>query len=162
MRFCSLDVETANYDSASICQIGIGIFENGVLVDTWDSLIDPQDSFHWSNVRVHGITSEMVHGHLRSTRHIRFFENFCQKTLSSIILLLIFRLSGRLTTGLTFVRSTFNGLIPPGSFAIPGNNSPREGTTSPMWQTTWELNSGIMMHWRIQWPPGKLCLRPAG
>ncbi|MEI7726133.1 MAG: 3'-5' exonuclease [Bacteroidota bacterium] len=62
MRFCSLDVETANYDSASICQIGIGIFENGVLVDTWDSLIDPQDSFHWSNVRVHGITSEMVHG----------------------------------------------------------------------------------------------------
>ncbi len=62
MRFFSLDVETANYDSSSICQIGIGMFENGELVDTWDSLIDPLASFHWSNIRVHGITEEMVRG----------------------------------------------------------------------------------------------------
>ena len=60
MRFCSLDVETANYDASSICQIGIGIFEHGILVDTWVSLIDPKMHFHWGNVRVHGITGEMV------------------------------------------------------------------------------------------------------
>lgn len=62
MRFLSLDVETANYDSSTICQIGIGKFECGELVDTWESLVDPQSSFHWSNIRVHGITEEMVQG----------------------------------------------------------------------------------------------------
>jgi DNA polymerase-3 subunit epsilon len=62
MRFLSLDVETANYDSSSICQIGIGVFENGELVDTWASLINPESFFHWSNIRVHGITEDMVQG----------------------------------------------------------------------------------------------------
>jgi DNA polymerase III subunit epsilon len=62
MRFFSLDVETANWDSSTICQIGIGKFVNGELVETWESLIDPQSSFHWGNIRVHGITEEMVQG----------------------------------------------------------------------------------------------------
>jgi DNA polymerase-3 subunit epsilon len=60
MRFYSLDVETANSDYSSICQIGVGIFEDGVLVDTWKSYINPQDSFHWGNIRIHGITPEIV------------------------------------------------------------------------------------------------------
>jgi len=62
MRFFSLDVETANSDSSTICQIGIGKFVNGELTGTWESLVDPQSSFHWSNIRVHGITEEMVQG----------------------------------------------------------------------------------------------------
>ena len=62
MRFFSLDVETANCDSATICQRGIGEFFNGELVDTWESLIDPQSFFHWSNIRIHGITEKMVQG----------------------------------------------------------------------------------------------------
>ena len=62
MNFLSLDVETANFDGASICQIGIGLFENGELVDSWESLIDPRSHFHWGNIRVHGITEEMVQG----------------------------------------------------------------------------------------------------
>ena len=62
MRFYSLDVETANYDLSSICQIGIGLFENGELAGTWESLIDPGSSFHWSNIRVHGITGARVRG----------------------------------------------------------------------------------------------------
>jgi DNA polymerase III subunit epsilon len=62
MRFLSLDVETANWDSSSICQIGIGLFENGELVDSWESLIDPQSPFHYTNVRIHGITEEMITG----------------------------------------------------------------------------------------------------
>ena len=46
MRFYSLDVETANHNQSSICQIGVGVFEDFKLVDTWKSYIDPQDSFH--------------------------------------------------------------------------------------------------------------------
>ena len=59
-RFYSLDVETANNDSGSICQIGIGLFENGALTGTWKSYIDPEEPFLWSNIRVHGIRPEMV------------------------------------------------------------------------------------------------------
>jgi len=62
MRFLSLDVETANWDSSTICQIGIGKFENGAVTDTWESLIDPQSFFHYTNVRIHGITGDMVQG----------------------------------------------------------------------------------------------------
>jgi DNA polymerase-3 subunit epsilon len=59
-RFFSLDVETANNDSGSICQIGIGLFEDGELTGTWKSYIDPEERFLWSNIRVHGIEPEMV------------------------------------------------------------------------------------------------------
>ena len=60
MRFYSLDVETANHDQSSICQIGVGIFEDFELVDTWKSYIDPQDYFHWRFIEIHGITAETV------------------------------------------------------------------------------------------------------
>ena len=62
MKFYALDVETANPDQFSICQIGIVVFENGRVVDTWSSYIDPQSYFHWAFIRVHGITEEMVKG----------------------------------------------------------------------------------------------------
>jgi DNA polymerase-3 subunit epsilon len=60
MRFYSLDVETANPDQSTICQIGIGVWNDGMLVDTWSSFIDPQDFFHWKNTKIHGINSRMV------------------------------------------------------------------------------------------------------
>jgi len=63
MRFYSLDVETANPDQSTICQIGVGIFEDGVLVDSWKSYINPQDYFHWRFIDIHGITEEIVQGH---------------------------------------------------------------------------------------------------
>jgi DNA polymerase-3 subunit epsilon len=62
MRFYSLDVETANSDYSSICQIGIGVFEDGELVDTWKSYIDPEDYFKWRNISIHGITEENIQG----------------------------------------------------------------------------------------------------
>ncbi|MEI6433342.1 MAG: 3'-5' exonuclease [Bacteroidota bacterium] len=60
MKFYALDVETANPDQSTICQIGIGVFEDGSLVDTWKSYIDPQDYFHWRFIEIHGITPKMV------------------------------------------------------------------------------------------------------
>lgn len=60
MKFYSLDVETANPDQSTICQIGVGVFEEGTLVDTWKSYIDPQDYFHWRFIDIHGITPQMV------------------------------------------------------------------------------------------------------
>ena len=60
MNFVAIDVETANSDMASICQIGIAKFENGILVEEWVSLINPEDYFHFINVDIHGIDESDV------------------------------------------------------------------------------------------------------
>lgn len=62
MRFIALDVETANPDMSSICQIGIVHFEDGKPVETWSSLVDPQDYFDDVNISIHGIEEEDVRG----------------------------------------------------------------------------------------------------
>lgn len=43
MQFVALDVETANADQASICQVGLVRFEGGDVADTWETLVDPED-----------------------------------------------------------------------------------------------------------------------
>lgn len=60
LNFVALDVETANADMASICQIGIAKYIDGVLVEEWSSLINPEDYFDFINVDIHGITESDV------------------------------------------------------------------------------------------------------
>ena len=60
--FVAIDVETANADMASICQIGLASYEGGVLVKEWKSYIDPEDFFDPVNVSIHGIDEETVAG----------------------------------------------------------------------------------------------------
>jgi len=62
MEFVAIDVETANSDMASICQIGLAKFSNGKLVEEWCSLIDPEDYFDSMNICIHGIDEECVVG----------------------------------------------------------------------------------------------------
>lgn len=60
MDFIALDVETANADPGSICQIGIAVFKGGELIETWETLINPQTHFDWMNTQIHGIQAEDV------------------------------------------------------------------------------------------------------
>ena len=62
MKFVALDVETANPDMSSICQIGIACFNEGTLTKEWKSYIDPQDYFHPMNISIHGIEESTVRG----------------------------------------------------------------------------------------------------
>ncbi len=62
MNFTSIDVETANADLSSICQIGIAKFADGMIVDKWSSLVNPEDEFDSINISIHGIDEEMVKG----------------------------------------------------------------------------------------------------
>jgi DNA polymerase-3 subunit epsilon len=62
MDFVALDVETANPNMASICQIGVARFVGGVLADEWKTYVDPQDYFDGMNVTVHGIHENTVVG----------------------------------------------------------------------------------------------------
>lgn len=62
MDFVALDVETANSDPKSICQIGVAVFKNGELVESWGTLINPKTYFDWMNIQIHGISEEDVVG----------------------------------------------------------------------------------------------------
>lgn len=62
MRFVSVDVETANADMATLCQVGLARFDNGEVVETWTKLIDPESFFDPFNTEIHGITKEDVAG----------------------------------------------------------------------------------------------------
>lgn len=62
MSFVAIDVETANADMASICQIGIAQYAEGELAEEWSSLVDPEDYFDSTNIGIHGISEEDVAG----------------------------------------------------------------------------------------------------
>lgn len=59
-RFVAVDVETANSRRASICQIGLVVYENRKIVDEWTTLINPEDEFNVINVGIHGIGRKAV------------------------------------------------------------------------------------------------------
>ncbi|HEV2486127.1 MAG TPA: exonuclease domain-containing protein [Terracidiphilus sp.] len=60
MDFVVIDVETANADLSSICQVGIASFRDGALAESWVSLVNPQDYFSAVNVSIHGIDNCQV------------------------------------------------------------------------------------------------------
>lgn len=60
MEFISIDIETANPDMASICQIGIARFSNGRLEAEKSFLVNPRDYFDPINVNIHGIDETQV------------------------------------------------------------------------------------------------------
>ncbi len=60
MQFIAIDVETANHNAHSICQIGLAEYYNGVITPVWQSLINPDEPFNSFNVAIHGINEGMV------------------------------------------------------------------------------------------------------
>ena len=56
MRFVAVDVETANADWTSICQIGMCLFEDGEETDGFSSLVRPVNEFDERNTAIHGLT----------------------------------------------------------------------------------------------------------
>lgn len=59
-NFVAIDVETANPNLASICQIGIVKFVDGNIRESWQTLVNPEDSFNVVNTAIHGIEEEDV------------------------------------------------------------------------------------------------------
>lgn len=58
LSFVALDVETANQQYSSICQIGLAFVERGKLINSLSFLVDPKTSF--SNTYIHGIDKSTV------------------------------------------------------------------------------------------------------
>lgn len=62
MNYLVLDLETANSDCASICQIGVVEIADGAVIGQASHLIDPCCAFDPWNVRIHGIEAAHVEG----------------------------------------------------------------------------------------------------
>ncbi len=60
LTFSAIDVETANADYATICQVGIVRVVDGEIAAAWETLVNPETRFAAGNVGVHGITEEDV------------------------------------------------------------------------------------------------------
>lgn len=60
LNFVAIDFETANRERSSPCSVGMAKVENGIIVDTYYSLINPECQFDAYNIYIHGITPEMV------------------------------------------------------------------------------------------------------
>ncbi len=72
LNFTAVDVETANSDVLSICQVGIAVVRSARITQVWTQLVDPRDFFDPYNTAVHGIDYDMVKGSPR-------FEEICEK-----------------------------------------------------------------------------------
>ncbi len=62
LTFNAIDVETANTNRASICQIGIVHIRDGEIREQWKTLVDPETRFDPWNIGIHGITESDVAG----------------------------------------------------------------------------------------------------
>ena len=60
LTFNAIDVETANADPASICQIGIVSVRDGIIKEQLSVLVNPETHFNDFNVRLHGIDHDSV------------------------------------------------------------------------------------------------------
>ena len=61
-RYIAFDVETPNYRNDRISSIGIAVIQNGEIVSTMTSLVDPETYFNRFNIALTGITPQMIKG----------------------------------------------------------------------------------------------------
>lgn len=60
-RFAALDVETANNDRSSICQIGVACVRQDNTIVSWKTYVDPEAK-DWQFTNLHGISAQTVAG----------------------------------------------------------------------------------------------------
>lgn len=56
-NFAAIDFETANSERTSVCSVGVVVVRDGVIADSFYSLIQPEPNYYtyWCT-RVHGLT----------------------------------------------------------------------------------------------------------
>jgi DNA polymerase-3 subunit epsilon len=62
MMFTAIDVETANENLTSVCQIGIATIQDYELLNVWTTLINPLGPFSRRHTAIHGIDRSAVAG----------------------------------------------------------------------------------------------------
>ena len=82
LTFSAIDVETANSDPSSICQIGIVSVRNGLIKGQMSLLINPETAFNDFNVRLHGID----HIAVQDSKTLPLLESQLRRLLDETVL----------------------------------------------------------------------------
>lgn len=72
-HFLVIDVETANTNHGTICQIGIVECKAGSFINSWCTYLNPNTKFNDINISIHGITPEMV---MEAPTFAEIYESF--------------------------------------------------------------------------------------
>ncbi len=80
--FTAIDVETANADPSSICQLGIVRVTSGAVKECLSVLVNPETQFNEFNVRLHGIDESLV----RDSKTLPQIYGWLQNLLDGAIL----------------------------------------------------------------------------
>ncbi|MCY4262416.1 MAG: 3'-5' exonuclease [Candidatus Dadabacteria bacterium] len=83
LNFTAVDVETANSDVSSICQVGIAVVRSSRITHVWTQLVDPRDFFDPYNTAVHGIDYDMVRGSPRFYEICERISEYLRETVVS-------------------------------------------------------------------------------
>ena len=159
--FVAIDVETANVDRSSICHIGAVRIENGIVADTFATLVDPETYFDQWNTQIHGITAAMVRGD-----SLRFHRSPAGYQILSPPLSLQ---ATRRSIGWpwsVFIPSTTShcrsgvGWTPRGLRAGPGRSSRTLGTGWRQWLRIAASNFATMTRWRMPEQRGRCSSEP--
>lgn len=81
MDFIAIDFETANNSRDSVCAIGLAKYKNGVLIETMETLINPEDYFDGYNIEIHGITEKMVENSPTFSEYYPLLKQFIENEL---------------------------------------------------------------------------------
>ena len=82
LTFNAIDVETANSDPSSICQIGIVRVWGGVIKGQLSVLVNPEAPFNDFNVRLHGID----HSAVQDSKTMPLLESRLRRLLDGTVL----------------------------------------------------------------------------
>lgn len=78
MEFVAFDFETANQQRYSACSLGAVKVVDGIMVEHFYTLIDPQTHFSPANIDIHGITPDQVQGQPSYRDTILAFRDFAR------------------------------------------------------------------------------------
>lgn len=82
LSFTAIDVETANADPSSICQIGIVCVQNGAVKECHSVLVNPETRFNEFNLRLHGIDE----GRVRNSKSLPQLYFWLRGLLDGVVL----------------------------------------------------------------------------
>jgi DNA polymerase-3 subunit epsilon len=77
--FIALDVETANEQYFSICQVGLAFVEKGKLTKTWGMYVNPETNF--TNTEIHGISQESVKDAMKFPQVFSYIQPYIENEL---------------------------------------------------------------------------------
>ena len=161
LTFNAIDVETANADPSSVCQIGIVCIREGEIKQQMSFLVNPEAQFNDFNVRLHGID----HNAVRDSEALPRLEPRLRRMLEGTVLVSHTGFDRRAMDGvmeryrLKPIRATWLDSSMVARRAWPERYRRRWNLAAIA--RTWALPSAIMTRWRMPGRRGRLSCRPA-